>query len=130
MPPYQENNCTVYTGDPKKTFSVMGEKHAKGLTMSAFNDSSSGYALCNLNGQYKSLSFDVGHQDEKYGGDKNLYVYLDNQLIKEVALTGQGQTQHIDLDVSGGLQLKFELLGESGASTGYGSYALFNMILN
>lgn len=124
-PPYQVSHVDVYAGDPKKSFAVMGEKATKGLLYKDFDTS---YALCNLNGQYKSLSFDVGHVDgsEAYENTpKTLYVYADGEVVKEVALTADAQTQHIDLNVSGVLQLKLEVTGKKW----HGKYATFNMIL-
>lgn len=128
-PPYDKTGVDVYEGDPKSSFEIMGQKYVKGLK---FDDRLRSHALCNLNGQYNSLSFDAGHVD-KTGGDghpKMLYIYADGQVIKELTLDSQGPIQHVDLNVSGVLQLKFEVVGDSSGYGASGKYALFNMILN
>ncbi len=125
-PPYQDHYMKMYSGDPKVSFSVMGQKYTKGLIAQNVDDS---YALCNLNGQYKSLSFDVGHMDGTGSGNegrRKLYVIGDGQVLKEADLSVEAQTQHIDVNVSGVLQLKLEVVKEKYGSE---SYALFNMIL-
>lgn len=100
-PPYQTNHYEAPT-----TMTMMGQKYANGLKLGTRSE---GYALFNLNGQYDTLSFDVGHIDGADMCDASLNVYLDGTLAFSLDLTGEMMVQHYDISLHGALQMKIEM---------------------
>lgn len=97
-PPYQTDD---YRAAP--TYTMMGQKYANGFSFDG------GYALFNLNGQYDTLEFDVGHIDEQTMRDTTLYIYLDGELAYSVDLTGEMMVEHHVVPLYGALQMKIQV---------------------
>ncbi len=100
-PPYQTSGVNM-----PATITMAGEKYANGMKISW------GYALFNLNGQYNTLSFDVGHIDGETMADKVLNIYLDGELSFSVDLTGEMLPTHYEVPLHNALQMKIELGGD------------------
>ncbi len=114
LEPYQGAHYLFYSNNTTDHFSMMGQKYSQGITIMQ-----QGYALFNLNGQYSTIEFDVGHCDERPTNDATFYFYVDGNLVKEIELTGDMQTKHVSIPVSNGLQLKIE---KTGGVTGLWDY--------
>ena len=108
MEPYQTSSLTLYKPEEGKSFYMMGVPYSQGFTVGWFDH---GIALYNLNGEYSSVSMDVGHQDNRSTDDKTLNFFVDDELIDTYNLTGDMQTKPITLPLNHGLQLKIDMDG-------------------
>ena len=100
-PPYQ----TDYYDEPV-TITMAGQKYTKGFIGTRYYTN---YALFNLNGQYSTLEFDVGHIDGQGMYDATLNVYLDGQLAFTKDLTSEMMPQHCSVPLNRALQMKIEV---------------------
>jgi len=108
-PPYQMEYI-----DTPTTITMAGQKYANCMTggWSLYAN-----AIFNLNGQYSTLEFDVGHIDGKVMEDSTLNIYLDGELSFSRDLTGEMMPQHISIPLHNALQMKIEF---SDCSNRYG----------
>lgn len=99
-PPYQTNG---YETSP--TYTMTGRKYANGFSLRYSNC----FAMFNLNGQYDTLSFDVGHIDGKdmYKG-QSIEIYLDGELAFSLDLDPEALVEHYEIPLHGALQMKIE----------------------
>ena len=67
-----------------------------------------GWALFNLNGEYSTLGFDVGHIDGEGMDGTTINIFLDGQLKFSVDLTAEMLPTHYDIPLHGALQMKIE----------------------
>lgn len=74
--PYQYTQGTEYRLTDNKYFTMSGKKYTNGYVLEGRGFSKI-EALYNLNSQYKSLSFTVGHIDGKKNVNATLNIYLD-----------------------------------------------------
>lgn len=101
-PPYQTKNYEQPT-----TITMAGVKYVKGfylLNRTTFD----GYAFYNLNGQYNSFSFDIGHIDGTDMQAGTIRIYLDGDLAFELDLDPEMMPQHCTVPLRGALQMKIE----------------------
>ena len=136
LPPYQVNNGQLYDGsDPKRFFTVAGEKQTAGVVLKHhpyangyqyFKEAEHGAsALWNTNLAYDSMTVTVGHV-----GDVNvsaaLEVYLDGVYSAEYPLQWDAapQTITIPLNRSPNVKLTLRTSGNStyGSDTSFGFY--------
>lgn len=108
-PPYQTENYKA-----PATLTMAGQKYANGF-------SCGDYALFNLNGQYDTLSFDIGHIDGKDMDESTINIYLDNELVFSLDLDGEMMVEHYVIPLHSALQMKIEF-GNNGRS-----YAMANI---
>lgn len=102
-------------------FTVMGNKYYKGLRKTAWED---GQALYNLNAEYSSVSFTVGHLDNAETNAGTLKYYVDGNELESIPLSSGMTDRVIRVDnLSSAMQLKIEIVG-----CHYGDYAIFNMV--
>ena len=114
-PPYQ-----YFWTEAPTTVKMAGQTYANCLTVYANDTSWSGGqgALFNLNGQYNSLRFIIGHQDGKEMREATYYIYLDGNLAFSVDLTGDMLPKQYTVPLHGALQMKIV------ASINGGRYAM------
>jgi len=62
----------------------------------------------NLNGNYSTLSFDVGHIDGKNLETGYYYFYLDGELVYTLELNPSMLVQHIEISLNGATQMVIE----------------------
>ncbi len=117
MEPYQTSSLSFYRPEKGKSFYMMGVPYSQGFTVGWCYR---GIALYNLNGEYSSVSMDVGHVDNDSTSDKTLNFYIDGELSDTYHLTGDMQTKHISLPLNRGLQLKIDM-------DGVGAYGIGNI---
>lgn len=122
LKPYETDDMYMLE-DKGTTVTMMGKKYTQGL-YTLLNFSSSRSALYSLDGLYKSVELDIGHQDGEDSGTASLNFYVDGDLVDTYALEPEMTTQHIKVALNRGLQLKIE-------ATGYTSnYAYCNITFN
>lgn len=100
-PPYQ-TDCIA----TPSTITMAGKKYANCIipgTSSGYN-----YALFNLDGQYSTLSFDLGHIDGGGMNECTLNIYLDGELSFSTDMTGEMLPTHFDVPLYNALQMKIE----------------------
>lgn len=98
---------------------VMGEPVYKGLVFDSYDSYRD--ALYNLGQAYKSVTFTVGHIDNKSGGAVTLRVFADGMQMKEMELSYGMMSRQVTVDTTGVTQLKLTLEGKSAA------YAVYDM---
>lgn len=98
-PPYQ--NGGAYDHGLFENVIIAGHTYSEGYVVG-----SDGFAWFNLNGEYNTFSFDVGHRDDKGIYDAELKIYLDDKLAYSLSLKPDMMPQHIDLPLYGALQMK------------------------
>jgi hypothetical protein len=105
----------------------MGVRHYRGLThTSSYSSWGDGVALYNLGGQYESVTFTIGHRDNKGDSKVSFKVYVDGVEIKCVPLTETMITKTYTINTSGAMQLKLELDLDSNNA----AYAIFDVTGN
>ncbi len=113
--PYQKSEY-YETG----TFTIMGESYY-GFRYTSFLGGYAWYNLTkDLNGQYSTLSFDVGHIDESgndsssfqfYLGDNNDEVtefYVDGEMVSELTLSPSMSIKHVEISIEDASKLIIE----------------------
>jgi hypothetical protein len=105
LTPYQ-TNMTVWTNTfaSSKYFSVMGVRCYRGLTTVRYGS----VALYNLDKQYESVTFTVGHRDNQSEDSGTLRVYVDGVEVRTISLAVDMKSETYTIDTSGSTQLKFE----------------------
>lgn len=112
-PPYETEDYRTHA-----TVTMAAQRYAN-----AFSGGCSGWALFNLNGNYDTLSFDIGHMDgtkREYG---ELIIYLDGELVFSLDLDPERMPEHYTIPLDGALQMKIVL--DSGYLGHY--YAMANI---
>lgn len=100
--PYDE---FCFNDDP--IFTMDGKTYSHGFELGGKNMSGTGaYAIWNLNGQYDSLEFDMGHTDWYLGYTKNVLIYLDGTLSQTIQLNAEEMVRHVKVPLNGAMQLK------------------------
>lgn len=120
LTPYQTTHYTVYDNKELEFFTMMGREYYQGVLGNNSYDEK--IALYNLDGDFTSVSFEVGHLDNASTKSAKLHVYTDNDLVKTVELTGEMTTQTITINTVNVQQLKF------AGTSNYGRYGIANVI--
>ena len=132
LQPYQTDNFNLYndTGDENSYFTVMGKRCYEGICRKHYDYSQE--ALFNLNQEYTSLSFMVGHEDGRgidgHGGaPATLYIYADGSTtaMKTQELDPKMVSRKITIDVTGITQLRLYINRNSGSNSVY--YCIYDM---
>ena len=121
MFPYQANRMGIVNEEEGSStnFKVMGRTWYKGLTKTGWD---SGEALYNLNREYSSVQFTVGHVDGWETPSTTLWYYVDSVEMGSVPLAYDMTDQVISIpNLSSAMQLKITI----GSS--HGDYAIYNM---
>ena len=100
-PPYEKRGYNAPV-----TITMAGQKYANGFTL--HQGSGGGFALFNLNGQYNTLSFDLGHVDGGTLYNSTLNIYLDGELAFSTDMTAEMLPKHFDIPLYAALQMKIE----------------------
>lgn len=108
-----------------ETFLMGGTSYTNGFTLGVTLGGTNN-AIFNLNNQYKSLSFLVGHVDETDMGDAQIKIYLDGVLKKEYNASAEALPQKMTIDLTGVNQLKIEV---TDTNNWFPKYGFGNMIV-
>ena len=111
-PPYQSDGYKTPT-----TVEMAGQKYANVIQFSDYWTSGGGWALYNLNGQYDTLRFTVGHVDGAGMEEATLNIYLDNELSFSLDLDPNGLPQEVEVPLHNALQMKIEMTKNNFAMT-------------
>lgn len=121
-PPYQTFGC-----ETPDVIQMAGQKYTNGMTwrLAAFNVPTS-YALFNLNGQYNTLEFDLGHVDGSHMYGASLSIYLDGKLAISEELDPYKMPEHLSIPLNGALQMKIEMTVKVAGNTyGFGNIEIY-----
>lgn len=103
-PPYQDAAVNYYTSINGESFQMAGQKYTNGL---AFRNSSvDQFALFNLNGQYKTLRFTLGHRDGENMKDTTIHIYLDGKVAGEYIVGAEDLPREYVLNLNHALTMK------------------------
>ena len=105
-PPYQTSE--YYT---PVTVSMAGKKYANVMRLGW--DYGSGWAMYNLNGQYSTLDFVIGHIDGRGMTESTLNIYLDGELSFSLDVYPEDLPQEVSVPLHKALQMKIELTGHN-----------------
>lgn len=124
---YLSDVCPAYQTNKAKTYdyvTLAGNKYLDNIVF----DAKYGWALYNLNGQFSTLEFDVGHVDGEDMYDATINVYLDGKLAYTKDLSAQDLPEHVLVALNGALQMKIEFIQEDLSSWNgpYYYYAIVN----
>lgn len=114
--PYESSCYEEYINGEK--FKMGGKEYTNGFTLAT---DYSAYAIFNLNSQYSSISFDLGHVDESGMNTSTIKIYCDDVLNIEYEVSGGSLPQRLTLDVTGVNQFKITVENFSAASYGFGN---------
>lgn len=103
-PPYQSHRYHTV-----ETFQVAGNKYTNGIIIPDVRYNDDGWALFNLNGQYNTLEFDIGHGDGWGMNRATLTIRLDGELAYTLDLDPYALPQHCVVPLNGALQMKIEM---------------------
>lgn len=125
MDAYSSGKYTVYTTKNGKSFKMGGTAYTNGF---AIGDSSSiftayGYANFNLNGKYKTITFDIGHVDDSNESNNTVQIFVDDRLVEEIEIGFDDIARKISIPVNNGLKLAFQTT-EYGGMIGFGNVIL------
>lgn len=124
-PPYQTEKYEEYHSTNGEFFQMGGKDYSNGFTLRQFN--SGGYAYSNLNGEYSTLTADIGYVDNSNGSfvsDFVVKVYLDGEFAQEIVVPHGALPQKISIPLNYAMQIEFR------ASTKYaGKCGFANIIL-
>lgn len=103
-PPYQDNYIDYYTTANGESVTLAGQKYTNGIRLR--NRSYDSFALFNLNGKYKTLSFTLGHIDGAEMYTSTYQIYLDGRLAGEYTVDPENLPQQYELDLNYALTMK------------------------
>ncbi len=105
--PYQYEGGTEYRLTDNKYFTMSGQKYTNGFVFEKITiGDDCRWALFNLNGKYKQLTFTVGHIDDTPAANAKLNVYLDGIIAYTKKLKYDDVAQKITIPLNNALQMK------------------------
>lgn len=114
-PPYQSSGFEL-----RESVVLGGKQYANAYALA----SNAPNALFNLNGQFSTLEFDIGHIDGSYEKESTINIYLDGELAFTKNLNSEMLPEHCIVPLNGALQMKITT-PETTWST-YWNYAIVN----
>lgn len=110
LSPYQTARMKEYKEEMGSTSYVkcMGDKKYRCLKKDSYGTAD---ALYSLNGDYKSITFMIGHVDADYLDNGTLNIYVDGNQIKQESLYQNMLSKEITIDTTNVTQLKLEITG-------------------
>lgn len=121
LTPYQTTAYDVYDNNQTESFTMMGiDYHQGALGQNTYSDK---VVLYNLNKDFDSVSFKVGHLDGARTGNAELQIYTDGNLVETTQLSGDMLTQTVTIETKNIQQLKLV-----DTSSGNGRYGVADVI--
>jgi len=105
-----------------KYFTMSGKKYTNGFSLRLYSNlinSVTSEALFNLDGQYKSVSFTVGHLDDSANVNVKLNIYLDGIIAYTKDVNYDDVAQKVTVPLNGALQMKIEVWSKGGGTIGF-----------
>ena len=106
--PYQYDAGKEYRLVNNEFFTMSGKKYTNGFVLGDHAYKSE--ALFNLNGQYNSVSFTVGHIDGSKNINDKLNIYLDGIIAYDMELKYDDVAKTVTVPLNGALQMKIEVV--------------------
>ena len=124
-PPYETKGYER----PEK-LAIMGVKYQNSFYLSCSDDENA-YAYFNLNEQYNTLEFDIGHIDGSDMRSRNLTIYLNGEAEEPIELKSNMMLTHYSIPVSGIRQVRMVIYTDNweGYSNYYPQYGFINAML-
>ncbi|MDO5424763.1 MAG: NPCBM/NEW2 domain-containing protein [Eubacteriales bacterium] len=116
----------IYVGDQEASFSMKGVPYYYGVTRDEWYNNTT-YIVYNLDQKASSVSFLVGHVDGGGTRSNELKVYVDQELVKTMELTGTMSTQSVTIPTAGKKQIYFRISHKAGTAYARSSYAIANV---
>ncbi len=110
--PYESSSYEVFMDG--ESFNMAAEEYSNGFKMWE-----NGFILCNLNQEYNTLKFTIGHVDGSRLDDGEVSIYLDGVLYKTFDVPATGLPTTITVDVSSVRQLKISVIAPAHWNYGY-----------
>lgn len=112
--PYESAWFTKFVNG--ETFAMGGKTYTNGFTLAGKD----GSAIFNIDNQYTSFNFLLGHIDgtEMYG--TTVKIYCDGVLKKEIEVKSDALPQKVDIDITGVSQIKIVCSVDRWSTPGYG----------
>lgn len=99
-PPYESR---AFSTEPA-SFKMDGQTYTHGFYCDYYGDN---YGLFNLNGQYSTLSCDIGRLDgHATGSERYIEIYLDGDLSQVIEIPAESMVKHFDIPLNNALQMK------------------------
>lgn len=105
--PYQYKAGKEYRLVNNEYFTMSGKKYTNGFVLG--DHAYVAEALYNLDGQYNSVSFTVGHIDGTDNKNVKLNVYLDGIIAYDMELKYDDVARKVTIPLNGALQMKLEI---------------------
>ena len=111
-PPYQTAYYGEYHSTNAQFFKMGGKDYSNGFTLHHEGSYHENYARVNLNGEYSTLTADIGSLDTKpFGGC--LYVYLDGEFSQKIVVEHDKLPQKVTIPLKHAMQVEFSLKFEN-----------------
>lgn len=114
-PPYQDNRFDFVTKTDGTSFNMAGQKYTNGMKTVYYYSGEHPYALFNLNGQYTTMSFVMGHVDDESMQDGRVLIYLDGKLADEYEILSENLPTKVTVSLNNALSMKIVVEGYYGA---------------
>ncbi len=118
--PYESNGFSKFVNG--ETIAMGGKTYTNGFTLGGDNYSDE-YAIFNIDGQYKSLNFLIGHKDGTDMSTATIKIYCDGVLKEEFNVKGEALPQKMTVEITGVSQIKIV----AGNVNRYGQYGFANV---
>lgn len=118
--PYESNGFAEFING--ETIAMGGKTYTNGFTLGGDNYSDE-YAIFNVDSQYTSFNFLIGHKDGTDMNAAKVKIYCDGILKKELDVKGDALPQKVAVDITGVSQIKIVV----GNVNRYGQYGFANV---
>ncbi len=109
--PYKYSRGTEYRLTDNKYFTMSGKKYTNGFELYTNSYKQTAQALFNLDGNYNSVTFTMGHIDDTYlSSNDTLNIYLDGVIAYTKELDSEDVAKKITIPLDGALQMKIEIV--------------------
>ena len=112
--PYQFKRGENFKLVDNKYFTMSGRKYTNGFVLQpsgTSTGSNKAEAMFNLNGEFKSISFSVGHIDDTSLNNATMNIYIDGIVEYTMDLKYDDVARKVTIPLDGALQMKIEIIG-------------------
>ncbi len=104
--PYDSELVYLELSSDGDIFKMDGELYSNGMTTGqTIAERTTPWALFNLDGRFRTLSFDIGHS-RNISKEKNISFIVDGKMVKTLTLEPEQFVEHVTIPLNSGLQLK------------------------
>ncbi|HIS32149.1 MAG TPA: NPCBM/NEW2 domain-containing protein [Candidatus Limivivens intestinipullorum] len=126
-PPYDISDTERMMASEDKGIYMGGKYYTNAISFYRWNpynnpDNDEATVKFNLDGQYETFTFTVGHIDGETRANAELYVRLDGKTAKKVVMNADDLPQRVSVSVAGAKQMILELTAETEPLNTYDIY--------